>query len=79
MTIFIVGSHSGVQVTPASNTISNKGSNADSKTIQSSLATSSNCSVTKLSTSLDKHSAVNHSQLSGTELVKCLSEHNFDI
>ena len=45
----------------------NKVSNIDSKqqTIQTTTIPS-NCSVTKLSKSLDNHSAVNHNQLSGT-------------
>ena len=67
---FIIGSQAGVQITQASNTSTNKASNTDSKqqTIQSSSATTANCSVAKLSSSLDSqaHSTANHNQLSGT-------------
>ena len=68
--LFIIGSQAGVQITQASNTSTNKASNTDSKqqTIQSSSATTANCSVAKLSSSLDSqaHSTANHNQLSGT-------------
>ena len=62
----------GVQTTQASNSAANKISNADSKTIQSSSAISSNSSVTKSSASSDNqlHSVVNHSQLSGNHYNK---------
>ena len=68
--LFIIGSQAGVQITQSSNSSANKVSNTDSKqqTIQSSSATTANCSVAKLSSSLDcqEHSTANHNQLSGT-------------
>ena len=68
--LFIIGSQAGVQITQSSNSSANKVSNTDSKqqTIQSSSATTANCSVAKLSSSLDSqaHSTANHNQLSGT-------------
>jgi hypothetical protein len=70
----ISGSHSALQMLPTSKSSvvktdpsANKVTTIDSKqqTIQTTTIPS-NCSVTKLSKSLDNHSAVNHNQLSGT-------------